>query len=67
MDNKDPILAGLARIEAKQDKILERQDELDAEIREIRQDCRRSAAIAGGLSGGMVAAGIEFIRIKFGG
>lgn len=64
--NQDPILAALARIEAKQDQALERQDQMDAEIKQIRNDCRRSAAITGGLSGGIVAAGIEFIRIKTG-
>lgn len=66
MENKDPILAALARIESKQDEQLENQARMDEEIKEIRKECRRSAAITGGLSGGIVAAGIEFIRIKTG-
>ena len=65
--DKDPILAALARIEAKQDEQLENQARMDEEIKQIRKECKRSAAITGGLSGGIVAAGLEFLRIKLGG
>lgn len=64
--DKDPILAALARIEAKQDESLENQARMDEEIRQIHRECKRSAVITGGLSGGIVAAGIELLRIKFG-
>lgn len=67
---KDPILEALARIEAKQDDILNRQNGMDAEIKKIHADCRRTSvttgAAAGAISGGIVATGIAFARAKLG-
>ena len=37
MEQKDPILTALARIEAKQDQVLAQQENIDAEIKEIRK------------------------------
>ena len=65
--NKDPILQALARMEAKQDQLLENQERMDEEIQKIHKECRRVAILSGGLSGGVIALGIEFIRIKLGG
>ena len=63
---KDPILAALARIEAKQDLALEQQTRMEREMDEIRQDTRRVAAITGGAAGGLVSTGILLIKAKFG-
>ena len=67
---KDPILAALARIEAKQDLALEQQNRMEREMDEIRQDTRRVAAItggaAGGAAGGLVSTGLLLIKAKFG-
>ena len=63
---KDPILATLARIEAKQDLALEQQNRMEREMDEIRQDTRRVAAITGGVAGGLVSTGILLIKAKFG-
>lgn len=65
--NKDPILQALVRMEAKQDQLLENQERMDEEIQKIHKECRRDAILSGGLSGGVIALGIEFIRIKLGG
>lgn len=62
---RDPILAALMRIEAKQDELLTNQQRMDEEIQQIRDDCRRNSLISGG-GGGIVAAGIELIRMKLG-
>lgn len=64
---KDPILAALARIEDKQDELLKNQVRMDKELQEIRKDCKKSAAIYGGLGGVIVTTGWELIRAKFGG
>ena len=70
MENKDPILSALARIEAKQDQVLAKQDVLDKEIGFIRQDCetiaRKNALVAGGVAGGVVSTGILLIKAKLG-
>ena len=63
---KDPILAALARIEAKQDLALEQQNRMEREMDEIRQDTRRVVAITGGAAGGLVSMGILLIKAKFG-
>ena len=67
---KDPILAALARIEAKQDLFLENQDKMEMELTEIRKDTKRMAAMtgaaAGGVRGGLVSTGILLIKAKFG-
>ena len=63
---KDPLLAALARIEAKQDLTLEQQSRMESEIDEIRRDTRRVAAITGGAAGGLVSTGILLIKAKFG-
>ena len=65
--NKDPILEALARIEAKQDQF---QATMQEELAQIRQDCetqsRKTAALVGGLSGGLVSTGIVLIKAKLG-
>ncbi|MFV2030607.1 hypothetical protein [Neisseria sp. S1] len=66
IDNKDPLLASLARIETKQDKILKNQESMEGEIQEIRKECRKTAALYGGLGGMTVAAGWEMIKLKLG-
>lgn len=67
---KDPILEALARIEAKQDDILNRQNGMDAEIKKIHADCRRTSVTVGGASGalasGIVTAAIALARAKLG-
>lgn len=66
----DPILAALARIEAKQDAQLENQERMERDIRQIRRDTRRVSAVtgaaAGAVSGGIVATGIALLRAKLG-
>ncbi len=66
MENKDPILAALARIEAKQDDLLKNQAEMDAELQQIRKDVKRTAAVYGGLGGVIVSTGWELLRAKLG-
>ncbi|MFV2030520.1 hypothetical protein [Neisseria sp. S1] len=66
IDNKDPLLASLARIEAKQDKLLKNQESMEVEIQEIRKECRKTAALYGGLGGMTVAAAWEMIKLKLG-
>lgn len=66
MENKDPILAALARIEAKQDDLLKNQAEMDAELQQIRKDVKRTAAVYGGLGGVIVSIGWELLRVKLG-
>ncbi|WP_274571568.1 hypothetical protein [Neisseria leonii] len=72
--NQDPILAALARIEAKQDLCLANQEIMEEELQQIRAETRRISAatgaaaggVAGALSGGMAAAGIALIKAKLG-
>lgn len=64
---QDPILAALARIEDKQDELLKNQVRMDKELQEIRKECKKSAAVYGGLGGVIVSTGWELIRAKFGG
>ncbi len=64
--DKDPLLHAMARIEAKQDLILENQENMDKEIQEIRRECRKTSALYGGLGGLTMAAGWEMIKIKLG-
>lgn len=70
MENKDPILAALARIEAKTDQTLKNQAEMSAEIAQIHKDTKRTAAVVGGVSGaaagGIVSVGVQLIRAKLG-
>ena len=47
MQQQDPILAALARIEAKQDEQLKNQEHMDAQLDQIHADCRRTAVVAG--------------------
>ncbi len=67
---KDPILEALARIEAKQDDILNRQNGMEDEIKQIHRDTRVTAATVGGasgaLAGGIIATAVAFARAKFG-
>lgn len=66
----DPVLEALKRLETKVDKSLANQEAMDEELRKIHKDCRRvsivSGAVAGGLSGGVVAGGLAFIKAKLG-
>lgn len=68
--NKDPILEALARIEAKQDQALQNQADMEAEIKQIHQDSKKTAAVvgavSGALSGGIVSTGIALFRAKLG-
>lgn len=72
--NQDPILAALARIEAKQDMCLENQQVMEEELQKIRTETRRISAatgaaaggVAGAVSGGLVAAGVALIKAKLG-
>ena len=66
MENKDPILAALARIEAKQDDLLKNQAEMDAELQQIRKDVKRTAAVYGGLGVVIVSTFWELLRAKLG-
>ena len=67
---KDPILEALARSEAKQDDILNRQNGMEDEIKQIHRDTRVTAATVGGASGalasGIVTAAIALARAKLG-
>lgn len=65
-NHKDPVMEALLRIESKQEQILENQQAMDEEIKEIRKECRKTAALYGGLGGMTVAAGFELIKIKLG-
>lgn len=68
--NKDPILAALARIEAKQDQSLANQEKMESEIRQIHADTKKTAAVvgavSGAVSGGIVSTGIALFRAKLG-
>ena len=68
--NKDPILEALARIEAKQDLSLQNQEQMEADIQQISQDTKKTAAIvgavSGAVSGGIVSTGIALFRAKRG-
>lgn len=70
MNNKDPILEVLARIEAKQDQFLHNQDKIKAELAQIHQDTRKTAlivgSVAGATSGGLVSVGFALIKAKLG-
>lgn len=70
MENRDPILSALARIEAKTDQTLQNQSEMKAEIAQIHRDTKRTAAVVGGVSGavggGIVSLGWQLIKAKFG-
>lgn len=63
----DLILEALARIEAKQDDLLANQARMDEELQQIKKDCKKSAAVYGGLGGVIVTTGWELLRAKFGG
>lgn len=69
-NQQDPILAALARIEAKQDQSLKNQEKMEAEIAQIHQDTRRTAMIVGGAAGatggGLVSLGFALIKAKLG-
>ena len=70
MQNQDPILKALEEINGKQDRLLQNQERMDAEIKKIHADCRRTSAAtgaaAGAVTGGIVATGIAFARAKLG-
>ena len=68
--NQDPILQALKEIQAKQDVTIAKQDDLEKHIKQIHDDCKKTArtngAVAGAVSGGVVATGITLIKAKFG-
>lgn len=69
---QDPILKGLAKIEAKLDNLAKNQQEIQTDLQKIRADCEQIAQKQGGLAGGIVgavvSAAINFIvQIKTGG
>ena len=64
---QDPILAALARLEVKQDLLLENQAEMDKQLHEMKKEVKRTAAVYGGLGGVIVSTGWELIRMKIGG
>lgn len=70
MENQDPILSALARIEAKTDETLKNQQAMKAEIAQIHKDTKRTAAVVGGVSGavggGIVSVGWQLIKAKMG-
>lgn len=70
MENRDPILSALARIEAKTDETLKNQQAMKAEIAQIHKDTKRTAAVVGGVSGaiggGVVSVGWQLIKAKMG-
>lgn len=70
MENRDPILSALARIEAKTDQTLQNQQAMKAEIAEIHKDTKRTAAVVGGVSGAIggsvVSVGWQLIKAKMG-
>lgn len=70
MQNQDPILSALARIEAKTDQTLKNQQAMKDEIAQIHQDTKRTAAVVGGVSGalggGIVSVGWQLIKAKMG-
>lgn len=70
MENQDPILSALSRIEAKTDQTLHNQQQMQSEIAQIRQDTKRTAAVVGGVSGavggGIVSVGWQLIKAKMG-
>ena len=53
--NQDPILQALKEIQAKQDVTIAKQE-----------TARTNGAVAGAVSGGLVATGITLIKAKFG-
>lgn len=74
VNNQDPILKALKEIQAKQDLTIAKQDQLENHMKQIHDDCKKTArangavagAIAGTVSGGLVATGIALIKAKFG-
>ena len=68
--NQDPILQALKEIQAKQDVTIAKQDDLEKHIKQIRDDCKKTArtngAVAGGIAGGLVSATVMYIRAKMG-
>ena len=68
--NQAPILQALKEIQAKQDVTIAKQDDLEKHIKQIHDDCKKTArtngAVAGAVSGGLVATGITLIKAKFG-
>lgn len=67
---QDPILNALKEIQEKQDITIKKQDDLEKHIKQIHDDCKKTArtngAVAGGIAGGLVATGIALIKAKFG-
>ena len=70
----DLIILKLDGIETKVDNQKEEIAELQRQVEMLQEELsvmtaknRNQALIAGGVGGGLVAVGIEFLRIKFGG
>lgn len=70
MKNQDPILQALKEIQEKQDVTIAKQDDLEKHIKQIHDDCKKTArtngAVAGGIAGGLVSATVMYIRAKMG-
>lgn len=70
MKNQDPILEMLREIRAKQDLAIEKQEQLEQHLKQIHQDCKKTArtngAVAGAISGSVAATAIALIKAKFG-
>lgn len=69
---QDPILKGLAKIEAKLDNLAKNQHKIQTDLQKVRADCEQIAqkqgSLAGGIAGTIVSAAINFIvQIKTGG
>ena len=66
MNHTDPILKKLTQIDRKLDQSLGNQAQLNEKIAQIDRDTKRTAAVVGGVSGGLIATGIALIKAKFG-
>lgn len=70
VENQDPVLRMLKEIQVKQDVTIAKQDDLENHIKQIHDDCKKTArasgAVAGGIAGGLVSATVMYIRAKMG-
>ena len=55
-----------ALIENNNDQTLKNQNEMQAEIAQIRQDTKRTAITFGALGGGVITVGWELLKAKMG-
>lgn len=74
LKHQDPVLQALKEIQIKQDVTIAKQDDLERHIKQIHDDCQKTArthgamagAISGSVASGLVSLGIEMIKAKFG-